>query len=123
MSTLIVVSGPAEGDHYALEKATTVIGRDAKCPIQIVDEKISRVHLQVRYAKDDDSYHAEDLKSANGVTLNGLPMRDETRLNNGDLLELGASKIMYFTRDFPDRKSAMDFYKLSGERTKGTIIQ
>ena len=122
MATLIVVSGPSEGDHFALDGATTVIGRDAKCPIQIVDEKISRVHMQIRFDQDGRSYHAEDLKSANGVSLNGHPLRDETRLNNGDLLRLGNSKIMFFDRDFPDRKSAFEYYKISGERTKGTII-
>jgi hypothetical protein len=30
---------------------------------------------------------------------------------------------MYFAREFPDRESAWHYYKIAGERTRGTIIQ
>ncbi len=123
MPSLIVVSGPNQGDYYPLEAETTVVGRDAKCPIQIVDEMISRVHLQIRYAKDHKTYHAQDMDSANGVMINGNALSSETELANGDVMELGGTKIVYFTREFPNRDDAWDFYKLSGERGKGTLIQ
>lgn len=122
MASLIVVSGPQKGDYYPLPKETTVVGRDASCPIQIVDERISRVHLQLRFAEDNETYFAEDLKSANGVAVNGRSLGAESELVNGDLIELGDSGLMYFTKDFPDREGAWDYYKLAGERSKPTLL-
>ncbi len=123
MSSVIVVAGPNEGDYYPLKQTSTVVGRDAKCPIQIVDQMMSRVHLEIRYEAGDQAYYAKDLKSANGVMVNGNRLMRETKLVNGDLLELGNSKLMYFAKEFPDRESAWHYYKIAGERTRGTIIQ
>jgi len=123
MSSVIVVAGPNEGDYYPLKQTTTVVGRDAKCPIQIVDQMMSRVHLEIRYQDSDQSFCAKDLNSANGVMINGNRLMRETKLANGDLIELGNSKLMYFGREFPDRESAWHYYKIAGERTRGTIIQ
>ncbi len=123
MSSVIVVAGPNEGDYYPLKQATTVVGRDAKCPIQIIDQMMSRVHLEIRYEDSDQAYHAKDLNSANGVLINGNRLVRETKLANGDLIELGNSKLMYLGREFPDRESAWHYYKIAGERTRGTIIQ
>ncbi len=123
MSSVIVVAGPNEGDYYPLKQTSTVVGRDAKCPIQIVDQMMSRVHLEIRYEAGDQAYYAKDLKSANGVMVNGNRMIRETKLANGDLIIVGNSKLMYFSREFPDRESAWHYYKIAGERTRGTIIQ
>jgi pSer/pThr/pTyr-binding forkhead associated (FHA) protein len=123
MASIIVASGQSEGDYYPLEGQTVVVGRDAKCPIQIVDEKISRVHLEITFRKDSETYHAKDLKSVNGVLVNGNLITEEVELRNGDLIELGDTSLMFFTRRFLDRKSAWDFYKMAGQRGKGTLIQ
>ena len=123
MSSVIVVAGPNEGDYYPLKPTSTVVGLDAKCPIQIVDQMMSRVHLEIRYEAGDQAYYAKDLKSVNGVMVNGNRLIHETKLANGDLIMLGNSKLMYFSREFPDRESAWHYYKIAGERTRGTIIQ
>ena len=123
MASLIIASGAREGDYYPLDEKTVVVGRDAKCPIQIVDdERISRVHLQISLDKAEGGFCAEDLKSANGVFLNNVPISDRTRLGNGDLIVIGATKLVFFDRDFPDRKSAWDYYKIAGERSRPTMM-
>lgn len=123
MASIIVASGPRQGDYYPLDARTVVIGRDAKCPIQILDERISRVHLQIRFDKARQKHMAEDLKSVNGVVVNGHRITDETALANGDIIEVGDTRLVFFLKDFPDRESAWDYYKIAGERTKGTLIQ
>ncbi len=121
MASIIVASGPSEGDYYPLEEKTVVVGRDAACPIQIVDERISRVHLQVHYDKEKQTHVATDLNSANGTYINHNRISKEIPLVNGDVIELGSSRMIFFTKDFADRRSAWDFYKVSGERVKGTV--
>lgn len=122
MSSIIVVAGPSEGDYFPLETQTVVVGRDAKCPIQILDEKMSRVHFQIRHDAEAGSYFVQDLKSANGVVINDRAISEEVALADGDIIAAGDSKIIYFARQFADRKSAWDAYKMAGERTRATII-
>ena len=49
MASLIVTSGKQEGDYYPLGRRTNVIGRDEALFIQILDNMVSRKHLQIRF--------------------------------------------------------------------------
>ncbi len=122
-ASLIVISGSSEGDYYPLDPETLVVGRDEKCAIQVIDELVSRRHMQVRCDEADQSYHALDMDSVNGVGINGRRISAETALADGDVIQVGNSKLIYFSRDFPDRKSAWDYYKLCGESGKSTLIR
>ena len=121
MASILVVSGPNEGDYYPLGHRTMVIGRQESCPIQITDDRVSRRHLQVR--SEGGSYFALDMESANGVWVNGRQMETETELVDGYELVVGDSKIVFTTVDFPDRESAFTHYHERGQRSKPTIEQ
>jgi S-DNA-T family DNA segregation ATPase FtsK/SpoIIIE len=123
MASIIVVSGPNEGEYYPLGARTMVIGRDEACPIQIVDELVSRKHMQIRFDEAAGCYHALDMQSANGVFLNGRQITIDTPLNDGDIIEIGNSKLMYTQADFEDRESAMAYFKKTGERGKSTLVK
>lgn len=121
MPCLIVVSGPSEGRHYPLGGATVVIGRGENCPIQITDDLVSRKHLQIR--KQGDHYVALDMKSSNGTLINARDIESECQLEDEDEIQIGNSKLIFSTRDFPDRESAFNYYKERGHRSKPTIGQ
>lgn len=123
MPSLIIVAGPNEGDYYPLGHRTMVAGRGENCPIQIVDDLVSRRHLQVRYDDSDHQYHALDMKSANGVFVNGRQLTAESILADGDVIELGNSKMMFTLAEFEDRESALNHYKQRGERGRSTLIR
>ncbi len=123
MPSIIIVAGSNEGDYYPLGKRTMVAGRDEAVPIQIVDELVSRKHLQIRFEQSDSRYRALDMKSANGVFVNGRKIASETVLEDGDIIQIGNSKLMYTNKDFPDRESAMAHYHKQGERGKSTLIR
>ncbi len=123
MPSLIVVSGPSTGGYYPLGKRTIVIGRDEGCPIQIVDELVSRKHMQVRLNPENDMYIAMDLKSANGMAINGRTINGEIELADGDTIELGSSKISFYLQDFDDRESAWAHHNERGQRNKNTLEQ
>ncbi|MFH1883070.1 MAG: FHA domain-containing protein, partial [Planctomycetota bacterium] len=84
MASIIVMTGPKQGDYYPLGHRTNVIGRDEALPIQILDEHISRKHMKIRFEKDEDKYYAVDMGSKHGVLINGIKISDETALNNED---------------------------------------
>ncbi|UCD74416.1 MAG: FHA domain-containing protein [Phycisphaerales bacterium] len=121
MASLIIVAGPAEGSYYPLGKRTVVIGRDEAVPVQILDEEISRKHCQIRWDETGKSYHVFDMKSANGTFVAGRRIYDDLALADGDVLEIGKSRVMFTVEDFPDRQSAFDYYKQRGERGKSTL--
>ena len=121
MASIIVANGPHEGDYYPLSDKTVVVGRDASCPIQIVDDLISRVHMQIHFDSTRKQYLASDLKSSNGVFINHNPISKEFPLRDGDVLTVGETQLVFFDKDFPDRKSAWDYYKVAGERIRATL--
>ena len=121
MASLTVVSGPAEGRYFALHRPVTVVGRSDRCDAQVVDEAVSSRHFQVRSA--DGAWHVKDLKSTNGLAINDAQVTGETRLVDGDRIEAGNSVIIFSTRDFPDRDSALAFFKLPGQTDRDTMIQ
>jgi pSer/pThr/pTyr-binding forkhead associated (FHA) protein len=123
MASLIVLNGPQKNDYYPLGRRTNVIGRDEALMIQILDEWVSRKHLQIRYDKDKKSYHALDMSSRHGVFINGNKISKETPLVDGDYITIGTTTIWFTVDDFPDRDSALSHYKKVGERSRPTYVE
>lgn len=123
MPSLIIVSGPSEGSYYPVGKRTLVIGRDEACPIQILDELISRKHIQIRHDTETDKHVVTDMKSANGMYVNGRKIDGEITLNNEDIIAIGKTQIAYWVKDFDNRESAFSAYKQRGQKFKNTLNQ
>ncbi|MFN0134255.1 MAG: FHA domain-containing protein [Phycisphaerales bacterium] len=121
MASITIVRGQNEGDYYPLGKRTMVIGRQEGCPIQVVDDRVSRRHVQIRYDEHDGSYHLLDMKSANGTFLNGRKVETDIALRDNDEIEIGGAKLIFSNTDFPDRSSALAHFKKQGERSRPTI--
>ncbi|MCP3904525.1 MAG: FHA domain-containing protein [Planctomycetes bacterium] len=123
MASIIITSGPAEGRYYTLSQKSSVIGRDERCTIQIVDELISGQHLEIRCEEGERTYHAVDMHSTNGVRVNDQPVTAPTRLLDRDVIDIGNSQLVFSIQEFPDRESAFSRLKLPGERFKSTVIE
>jgi pSer/pThr/pTyr-binding forkhead associated (FHA) protein len=120
MASIIVTSEPQKGDYYPLGQRTNVIGRDEALPIQILDEMVSRKHLQIGYDKDKKQYYAFDMKSKHGVFINGKKINKETILADGDQIRIGHTNLLFTDKDFDDRDSALSHFKKVGERIHTT---
>ncbi len=123
MASILVVSGPSEGLYYPLGKRPTVIGRDEGCSVQVLDERVSRKHIQIRYEEGRNLYIALDMKSANGLYINGRKIEGDCDLRDNDELQIGNTKILFMDAEFPDKASAMNAYKQRGQRMRPTIEQ
>jgi len=122
MASIIITSGTNIGDYYPLGHRTNVIGRDEAVPIQVLDEHVSRKHMQIRFDKDREQYYALDMKSKHGVFINGNKIHNETTLADGDQIHIGQTTLLFTVKDFPDRESALEHFKKVGERIRPTVI-
>jgi pSer/pThr/pTyr-binding forkhead associated (FHA) protein len=122
MASIIVMTGAQKGHYYPLGHRTNVVGRDEGLLIQIIDEHVSRKHLQIRFDKEKGQYYALDMKSKHGVFINGSKIDNETALTDCDQIHIGRTDLLFTEKDFADGESALSYYKKVGERIRPTII-
>lgn len=68
------------------------IGRSASCHLVVADDDMSREHAEVE--RRWDGVFLRDLDSKNGVLLDGQRMAGERRLTDGDVVEMGQTRLM-----------------------------
>jgi pSer/pThr/pTyr-binding forkhead associated (FHA) protein len=124
MATLIVVEGPAKGGRFALEQhRIAMIGRESKCTFQILDPRISRLHMQIKLDEGTSRHSAVDFQSALGVFINGTRISAETPLSDGDQIKIGDSTILYTTDDATDAKKLQELLRKRGENVVTTWVK
>jgi pSer/pThr/pTyr-binding forkhead associated (FHA) protein len=122
MASIIITSGEQKGDYYPLGHRTNVIGRDEALLIQVLDDLVSRKHMQIRFDKETSRYHALDMKSKHGVFINGRRISQETVLAEADQILIGETTLLFTDQDFDSRESALSHFKKVGERMRPTHI-
>ena len=120
MATLIITTGTQKGNFYPLGKRTTVVGRDEGLLIQVLDSKVSRKHMQIRFDKENDAYYISDMASKHGVFVNNQRITEQQELNGQDFITIGETDMLFTLKDFEDKESALNHYKKVGERRKDT---
>lgn len=92
----------AEPVVYAIWPERPVsIGREPTNAISIDSPFVSKAHAVFRY--QDGHYVIEDLGSANGTRLNGIPVSC-AEVNVGDVIEIGDERFVFFDRATADTK-------------------
>lgn len=122
MASIIIASGDQSGVFLPLGKAAVVIGRAENLPMQVVDEKVSRKHIQIRPG-DDGNYRLLDMGSSNGTLVGGRKISEEIVLRDGDEIEIGTTKLLFTTDDPKDRPNAMEVLKKVGQRGRSTLMR
>ncbi|HYG77005.1 MAG TPA: adenylate/guanylate cyclase domain-containing protein [Planctomycetota bacterium] len=91
----LIVTGPDGAVAKIRLPERAVIGRHPECEIVLTDPMSSRRHCKVERTPQGN-YVVEDIKSANGTSLNGEPLRPSTpvTLRNGDSIQIGATTLM-----------------------------
>lgn len=80
------------GTEYALNETVCVLGRAQDCTIRIKHPALSRYHAMIRRA--DDAWTLSDMKSLNGVFLNGRRIRAARLRHNDDVL-IGEHRLIF----------------------------
>jgi hypothetical protein len=82
-----------DGTRHVLDTERVTIGRQSGCTITIRDTNVSREHVQLR--RRPNGWTLRDLGSTNGTKLNGVRVDGEQLLANGDVIMLGAIKVIF----------------------------
>jgi pSer/pThr/pTyr-binding forkhead associated (FHA) protein len=85
--------GRFQGLRLALEHTIVTIGRGEDNDIWLDDDLSSRYHAELAW--DDGLVYITDCDSLNGVLLNGRRIRGSTRIEAGELLEIGAQRFLF----------------------------
>lgn len=90
---LIVTRGPNLGARYALDADRVTIGRHPQSDIFLDDVTVSRRHAELLRTSGD--YSIRDASSLNGTYLNRERI-DEAPLDDGDEVQIGKFKLVFF---------------------------
>jgi pSer/pThr/pTyr-binding forkhead associated (FHA) protein len=88
---LIVASGKSAGRAIAIKRSTLLIGRAEDCDVRPLSEDVSRRHCAIHVGPADA--WAEDLGSRNGTFVNGVKIKEKTKLADGDVVRVGALEL------------------------------
>jgi pSer/pThr/pTyr-binding forkhead associated (FHA) protein len=91
---LVVRRGPNEGSKYSLVAEVTRAGRHPDSDIFLDDITVSRRHAEI--VRRVDGFHVIDVGSLNGTYVNRDRV-EEAQLANGDELQIGKFKLVFFT--------------------------
>jgi len=91
---LVVLKGPAAGSRFLLREDSVVAGRNPDSGIFLDDITVSRSH--VLFARDQGSFVIKDLGSLNGAYVNRRLLAEPTLLRNGDEVQIGKYKMIFF---------------------------
>ena len=84
-------AGPAQGTTFEVSEAGATLGRSRDNPIPILDEELSRRHARIEFK--DGAYWLTDLGSTNGTFVNQTRLSAPHRLQSGDVIELGTTRL------------------------------
>lgn len=71
---LIIIGGAHVGDLHKLGETRTVVGRGPSADIRVLDDGISREHVELRL--EGERVRIRDLGSTNGTYCNGQLVHD-----------------------------------------------
>ena len=80
------------GHDVALNGDEVLVGRLAECQVRLNDANVSRRHAA--FVRLEEGWALSDLGSTNGTRVNGTPI-DRIRLSDGDVIEIGLTRLIY----------------------------
>jgi pSer/pThr/pTyr-binding forkhead associated (FHA) protein len=106
---LVVEKGQTRTRVVRLNALDTLVGRQRGCDMRIPSAEVSRRHCLLRI--EDGYLSVEDLQSANGTFVNGVPIQERTVIRPGDQLEIGPITFVVeyeLTQDAIDRLAQLE---------------
>jgi pSer/pThr/pTyr-binding forkhead associated (FHA) protein len=92
---LVVTRGPNAGSTFVLDGEVVRIGRHPDSDIFLDDITVSRRHAELQ--RSGAGYLVKDAASLNGTYVNRERV-DDARLSNGDEVQVGKFRLVYFAR-------------------------
>lgn len=98
-----------QGNTWKLAARPLTGGRDPVNEIQIRDPKVSRRHFMIAPKAGPPgsarSYVIREIKSRNGVRVNGERITKEHSLEDEDVIQVGSTRLLYLLTDEPSKEA------------------
>ena len=95
--SLIVLEGKNEGEEFAIDRWTIIIGRDASVSDFVIEDPgASRSHACLEF--DQQGFVIEDLESTNGISVNDKPTT-RSELKHGDRISIGKTVMQFIVEN------------------------
>ena len=95
---LLVTNGEGKGLYCVIKEGDeSSVGRNLECSIPVPDIKLSRIHCIIR--NEEGTFQILDNNSRNGTYLNGKKIELMSELKDGDVIEIGDTKIKFSCQD------------------------
>src|SRR3954469_20839301 len=98
MWKLVIEDDEGKRTSVPLSREDYTIGRQEGNTIRLTERNVSRTHGRVRRSRTNgsgqDAFIVEDLRSYNGVFVNGLRVAHTQNLQHGDLIQIGDYRIV-----------------------------
>lgn len=91
---LIAPDGELKGKRWPLVNSTFIIGRGQDCDLILMDRQVSRHHARI--LRTAEGYVLEDLSSKNHTYLNGVRIKSEVVLQDGDEIQVALAVRLTF---------------------------
>lgn len=91
VTRLIVSSGKSAGRTISVKRSQLLIGRADECDVRPLSDEVSRRHCAVLVGPAE--VWVQDLGSRNGTYVNGVRITEKTRVNDGDMIRVGALEL------------------------------
>ncbi len=93
---LVVQRGPGAGNRFLLDQDVVTAGRHPESEIFLDDITVSRRHVEFR--RTTEGFTVSDVGSLNGTYVNRDRI-DQSTLQNGDEVQIGKFRLVYFAGD------------------------
>ncbi len=94
MWKLVIEDDESKRTSVPLLRDSYTVGRQDGNTIRLTERNISRVHCKLTRRGDGTGYTLEDVKSANGVFVNGIRIDVLQELVHGDLIQIGDYRVV-----------------------------
>lgn len=111
-AAMVVIHGDDLGRKYDLHDEKVIIGRSARCPIQVDQDAVSRQHARLTVG-DQGRVVIEDLGSTNGTWVNDEQVEGELKLRNGDLVKIGRTVFKFIASNNLEAAYHDEVYRLT----------
>jgi phosphoserine phosphatase RsbU/P len=102
MPEISIQTADGAKERYSVAKPRVTIGRSRESDIFLPDQWLSRHHAEI--VQRPDGYFVVDLQSKNGTLLNGLPVKEDGRLREGDVITLGEHTLTFVADEGTDEE-------------------
>lgn len=92
-----VESGTLKDREFGLVRFETTIGKSPKCDVVLNDDWLLSKQQAIILRKGNDEFEVEDLGGIRRVKVNGKAIERATTLRTGDKLEIGVTRMTFYS--------------------------